>query len=72
VTWRVYRLARGGPSPQARLPWERKHQKGFDVYRLVVGGQLTGRVIPTVVRHEALLVRMEVGFLRCRAVVAVG
>ena len=31
-----------------------------------------GRVIPTVVRHEALLVRMEVGFLRCRAVVAVG
>jgi hypothetical protein len=43
VTWRAYRLARGRPSPQARLPWERKHQEGFDVYRLVVGGQLTFR-----------------------------
>jgi hypothetical protein len=43
VTWRAYRLARGGPSPQARLPWERKHQEGFDVYRLVFGGQLTFR-----------------------------
>jgi hypothetical protein len=31
-----------------------------------------GRVIPTMVRHEALLVRMEVGVLRRRAVVAVG